>query len=192
MIARLIVMFVLLLGLAGITAADDVEATCSLDGEDTSLPACFTPEDNACYAGGAMEGKCDTEWEWLGGWHLARLGSLYTRDNFPADFVTLLPGEAEAAAPAPAAPKAMCFSNGGEDILYSGVPNKLGNIVRAESDDGSCTDLESAPEDYRFIIVGSEEFAEDLCRDTFPDGDLDPMTYEGFDAPANYWLCEYD
>ena len=31
-----------------------------------------TPEDNACYVGGAMEYKCDTAWEWTCGWYLAR------------------------------------------------------------------------------------------------------------------------
>lgn len=31
-----------------------------------------TPADNACYTGGDMEGKCDTDWEWRCGWHLAR------------------------------------------------------------------------------------------------------------------------
>lgn len=29
-------------------------------------------EDNACYAGGTLAGKCDTEWEWVCGWYLAR------------------------------------------------------------------------------------------------------------------------
>jgi hypothetical protein len=31
-----------------------------------------TPADNACYAGGLMEYKCDTDWEWNCGWYLAR------------------------------------------------------------------------------------------------------------------------
>jgi len=37
-----------------------------------SEPKPETPEDNACYAGGAMEYKCDTDWEWTCGWYLAR------------------------------------------------------------------------------------------------------------------------
>lgn len=31
-----------------------------------------TREDNACYAGGSMAGKCDTAWEWICGYYLAR------------------------------------------------------------------------------------------------------------------------
>lgn len=31
-----------------------------------------TKEDNACYEGGSMAGKCDTEWEWVCGYYLAR------------------------------------------------------------------------------------------------------------------------
>lgn len=35
-------------------------------------PAPNTTQDNACYEGGSMAGKCDTEWEWVCGWYLAR------------------------------------------------------------------------------------------------------------------------
>lgn len=31
-----------------------------------------TKEDNACYEGGSMAGKCDTPWEWVCGYYLAR------------------------------------------------------------------------------------------------------------------------
>lgn len=30
-----------------------------------------SPAENACNAGGALAGKCDTEWEWTCGWYLA-------------------------------------------------------------------------------------------------------------------------
>lgn len=30
------------------------------------------PRANACYAEGAMAGKCDTDWEWNAGWYLIR------------------------------------------------------------------------------------------------------------------------
>lgn len=35
---------------------------------DDPIPG--TPEDNACFPGGLMEGKCDTAWEWECGYYL--------------------------------------------------------------------------------------------------------------------------
>lgn len=35
-------------------------------------PAPDTKQDNLCYEGGAMAGKCTTEWAWVCGWYLAR------------------------------------------------------------------------------------------------------------------------
>ncbi|MBZ0305231.1 MAG: hypothetical protein K8I82_04100, partial [Anaerolineae bacterium] len=31
-----------------------------------------SPADNACNPGGALAGKCDTDWEWTCGWYLAQ------------------------------------------------------------------------------------------------------------------------
>lgn len=49
----------------------------NLQAQDNSVPS-ETPADNECYAGGTMEGKCDTEWEWQCGWYMAR----YNRSVF--------------------------------------------------------------------------------------------------------------
>src|SRR5215510_1893 len=47
---------------------------------------------NACYEGGSMEGKCDTQWEWDGGWYLIRFQyGLISREDFPAQYAILLP-----------------------------------------------------------------------------------------------------
>lgn len=49
---------------------------------------------NACYAGGSMEGKCDTEWEWEAGWYLIRFEyGLISREDFFAQYAGLLPAE---------------------------------------------------------------------------------------------------
>lgn len=54
-----------------------------------------TKEDNACYEGGSMAGKCDTPWEWVCGWYLARWeanGGWSTKNNlFNDSCVSLLP-----------------------------------------------------------------------------------------------------
>jgi hypothetical protein len=47
---------------------------------------------NACYEDGSMAGKCLTAWDWEGGWYLIRFQSgLISRENFPLQFVILLP-----------------------------------------------------------------------------------------------------
>lgn len=48
---------------------------------------------NACYEGGAMEGKCDTDWEWMCGWHVIRLDPQNEdlRASFPPACISLLP-----------------------------------------------------------------------------------------------------
>jgi hypothetical protein len=66
---------------------------------DTGLDDQGNPNDpavnaraNACYPGGAMEGKCDTEWEWTCGWYLIRYNAgMYSRSQVPATCASLLP-----------------------------------------------------------------------------------------------------
>lgn len=49
---------------------------------------------NACYEGGSMEGKCDTDWEWECGWHLIQFEyGLTERDEFPAWCISIIPPE---------------------------------------------------------------------------------------------------
>ena len=52
----------------------------------------INPRANACYDGGTMEGKCDTEWEYNAGWYLIRFEyGIITRNNFPAEYASVLP-----------------------------------------------------------------------------------------------------
>lgn len=49
---------------------------------------------NACFEGGSMEGKCDTPWEWVCGWHLIQFEyDLTTREDFPNWCISILPPE---------------------------------------------------------------------------------------------------
>ena len=71
-----------------------------------------TENDNECYEGGVMEGKCDTDWEWECGWYLYQLdhGSQY----FPEWCESLLEGVPEITV--------ICRIDGGSSIeicLYS-------------------------------------------------------------------------
>lgn len=72
--------------------------TCTVDPtDDSGLPECGTPDDNECNPGGVLyrpdnQDGCPTEWYWKAGWFLARFndGKIW-RENFPAEFVSVLP-----------------------------------------------------------------------------------------------------
>jgi hypothetical protein len=45
------------------------------------------PAANACYAGGSMEGRCDSDYLWVAGWYLIRLEhSLLRWDDLPQGY----------------------------------------------------------------------------------------------------------
>lgn len=84
------------------------------------VPSAFADGiDNECNEGGAMAGKCDTEWEWTCGWYLARFnrGEL-NYQTVPATCVILLP-------PPPAAVIAQLSPEAVSQIckLYPGFSN---------------------------------------------------------------------
>jgi hypothetical protein len=100
---------------------------------------------NACYEDGSMAGKCDSDWEWEGGWYLIRFQSgLISRADFPAQYAILLPpllmetGEQTLVLGPPIAEAGGCqfitpagyvdFGTG--NLLYPGSP---------KYDDASCT-----------------------------------------------------
>lgn len=45
-----------------------------------------TKEENTCYEGGSMAGKCDSEWEWVCGWYLAQWQTNGGWDNLANPF----------------------------------------------------------------------------------------------------------
>lgn len=47
---------------------------------------------NACYTGGALAGKCTSEWDWIAGWYLIRFEyGLISREAFPEAYRSVLP-----------------------------------------------------------------------------------------------------
>lgn len=84
---KIIIVFVVILFSSLQISAQDTD-----DQGNTNDPA-INDRANACFEGGSMEGKCDTEWEWVCGWHLIRLDSQNqeSRYNFPSDCASLLP-----------------------------------------------------------------------------------------------------
>ena len=70
-----------------VTSAQDPEGPyCTTDPEDDSgLPLCYSPDDNACYPGGEMENRCHTMFDWIVGWHVSRYNAgTLAREDIPA------------------------------------------------------------------------------------------------------------
>lgn len=74
-------------------AQDGASDYCTADPDDGSgLAECGSPTDNECYAGGVLEGKCDSPWLWNAGWYLARFNQgLISREDFPDFYGGVLP-----------------------------------------------------------------------------------------------------
>ncbi len=88
----LLILSVSVLSFGALRAQDD-NKTCTNDPNDKSgLPECGTPADNECYDGGAMAGKCDSDWAWIGGWYMARFNrGILAAWQLPSEYASLLP-----------------------------------------------------------------------------------------------------
>lgn len=84
----LLLIVVLVMSFAIIKAADSVD-----DQGNPNDPA-VNDRANACYTGGSLEGKCDSDLLWAAGWYLIRFEhGMITRHDFPGLYVWVLPPE---------------------------------------------------------------------------------------------------
>jgi hypothetical protein len=96
---------------------------------------------NACYEDGSMAGKCDTDWEWEGGWYLIRFqAGLISREDFPAQYAILLPPlpQEEAADIPTGIPTAGCVLTAASNYIDFNGGNFLPSPVQTYTDSG-CT-----------------------------------------------------
>lgn len=96
-----------------------------------------SPEDNACFTGGSLDGKCDwptdaeDEWAWECGWYIARVdtGEFTVNDVPPwCNYFT--------------APQVVCYSSaspGQLDFTLSAPLNTVANTSGFATFDGSCS-----------------------------------------------------
>lgn len=117
MLKRTILTMLIMLFSVVLVSADGVDDQGNPNDPDVNNRA------NACFYGGAMEGKCDTEWEWYCGWHVIRLDAQdeVSRAAFPQGCVSLLPAYIEYVAPV-SAPSAGCVQTSSipESINFAG------------------------------------------------------------------------
>ncbi|MEM9953187.1 MAG: hypothetical protein AAF846_16400 [Chloroflexota bacterium] len=151
---------------------------------------------NACYDGGTLEGKCDSEVMWQAGWYLIRFEyDIFDRNEIPAWVSWALPPEIAPAvvvvdstddAPStPALPTgpANCWNDGSESFIFA--PSELdkqtsrytfyGNLICTRPDGGGLillrTSLMSADADKTSIITASSNAdAMTKCQALFSGG----------------------
>jgi hypothetical protein len=152
-----------------------------------------TPEDNACYPGGEMEGQCDTLWEWECGWYLARWttnGGYGNASNFFPDWCgSLLPPLPSPAAEGETAeqPATVCFffTSFGADLSIT-TPAYLDNSTVYDSTDGSCSGTPQAM--LTGVTAPNQAAALAACQSINPGfttaTDLSPVG-----SPPGYYGC---
>ncbi|HUN06139.1 MAG TPA: hypothetical protein PLQ56_06040 [Aggregatilineales bacterium] len=175
------------------TVPASIDSTsCTLTpGDGTNLPECGTPDDNECYPGGTMAGKCDSDWLWKAGWEIARFNDgRLTREQVNEAWRFLLPPPVEGLTGlAPGCYQSFDFSF---DLQYFGPINTARNYISWDSSDGSC----SGNIVYEDAIIYATSLSEalDLCEMVWSDPFIDVyelyQSYAGI--PANYWDCYID
>jgi hypothetical protein len=93
-VKRIIPPLVLVSGLLIAVAATIVIAEKGYDDQGNVNDPRVNPRANACYEGGSLEGKCDTDIEWIAGWYLIRYEyMMISRSEFPKYLEWVLPPE---------------------------------------------------------------------------------------------------
>lgn len=176
---RLLVLFVALLALTLVSTAQDENS-----GE--------SPEDNACYAGGSLEGKCDwptdaeDEWAWTCGWYIARVERGIIAESSVPNWCNYFTTP-------------ICYGGGGSvyEVQMIGLPDRANNAIVHGTLDGTCSDplfaitIITSPIDGPFLEV--VDIASEKCAEItgVPVYGAIPVSALIFIAgvPEDYWMC---
>lgn len=144
------------------------------------------PEDNACYTGGSLEGKCDwptdaeDEWAWDCGWYVARVDTgvftVYDVPEWCNYFV---------------APRVICYDSfmpGQRDFILTGALNTVSNASGYLSLDGTCTGGVAQTET---LVTGSNALdATATCQSLLGLNYVGvSMNALGYNTPASWYGC---
>ena len=162
-----------------------------------------TPQENACYAGGSLEGKCDwptdaeDEWAWSCGWYIARVENGVISQAGVPDWCNHFKSSA---------PETLCYAplyEGLIDLALVAPIDTLKNARFYESMDGTCTGEYFSFTMIRSVILDLEDPDLDVEVDFAPaiekcvavTGKVEvfplPIGVLGiFDGlPLDYWVC---
>lgn len=146
--------------------------------------------DNAC-SGGVLDGKCGSDWEWICGYYLQQwteAGGWSGNYAFPdwCDPDSVLPRKPEVSATGVVS-LAGCYTDGDESFYYSGT-RTIEFLVNHDATDCSG----SHTHDGSVLEVGSEAEAEAICETLVDYPYVWNPSQEGFNSPANLWICDND
>jgi hypothetical protein len=197
MLKQLIVMLLVLLSISGAVMAE-----AGFDDEGNPNNPAVNERANACYEGGSLEGKCDTQEEWDAGWYLIRYQvNMISRENFPIQYIWILPPVVEIVA-APGVPPipplnvaAGCYDGAGGnfDRLYNGTPNVVGNVQGFTTINGTCGGPNQwAGIDVVWAMTNETDPTLVLAYCNTLGGTFSQVYHEidmGFPVPSYVWLC---
>lgn len=151
---------------------------------------------NACFEGGEMEGKCNSEIEWVAGWYLIRFhAGIFTREEIPSFVVWVLPPESvpEIVISTVADTGPVCINNGSQSLILTHALNTFSNY--GLEGNPNCITSGSFPSSARSVVTGNDD-TEALanCRNVFTVRDyrnhtVQLWTNSGYNAPSTWWRC---
>ena len=159
-------------------------------------------DDNACYAGGALDGRCESAWDWICGYYLQQweaAGGWNGNYAFPdwCDPDSLLPLRPEVP---PGDPVSLisCYHDGTNSFYYNGLsPSPIEWY-------GGVTDCSGTPSNiylsydatYVFEAANVDESIV-ICYSLVPPSPTPigsityPFALHGYNSPANPWGCSW-
>lgn len=180
---RLTVLAVLLLGVWGMSAAQD--------GDPVPNDPTVNDAANACYSGGSMAGKCgldadgdgaleqhELDWAWACGWYAIRVeAGMIAASGVP-----------EWCGTAPVELPANCYNhNNGGSLLYVGPANTIDNMIYFFED--NCQGDAYLYGDTAIILTNDANEAETICLSFTGAGGVYQMSAQGWQTPPNFWEC---
>jgi len=147
-----------------VTSSSLTLAETGFDDQDNINDPTVNERANACYEGGSMAGKCDSQVEWDAGWFLIRyeLG-LLTREEIPAGFIWVLPPEVvpESLAIVSVVPNT-CIMVGAGSYMDFSSGNFLTGFIPIY-DDANCTTTSRVESSNAFVYAADLASANTIC-----------------------------
>ena len=173
---------VLMIGISTVWAATD------------STPEPGTPADNECNVRGVLyreekQDGCPTLWYWKAGWFLARFNrGFISRAEFPKEFESVLPPLMKEEATGSSCWTAIPGSGFPNSLLYSGVPNLLGNVKTFNTPDCSGTPI--AGFSHKAVVIADDPAdATAICESFGKLAGLVSFSLGYAAAPTNAYGC---
>lgn len=147
-----------------------------------------SPEDNACYTGGSLEGRCDwptdaeDAWAWHCGWYIARVDiGVFTVNDVPAWCNYFV------------APQIVCYDSadpGQVDFILSAALNTASNASGYSSVDGSCSGSVSQTDTIVTAVTALDAAA--VCESLLGPSYANATSLRNvlhYNAPGTWWGC---